>query len=172
MKSFLVFMMIATSAFGQVKLSDKQFTTAVLDCGGYLHPGEATELEAAQVKSCVEKKLKERNQFENLQETVEFWEPLVTMKGNESRLRCRHHKGKRGMHGEDSGEYEACLSQRDCVNPAQADHVGLSDAPCVSRNSLGVNQDRNVLSGDRDSGDKKKLEFKTPTKPGVSASKK
>lgn len=157
MKLFFLLFALCTSAFAQVRLSDKYFTGAVSKCNGYLHPAESTEIEAAQVKSCVEGNLRASDRYDDLRETVEFWHPLETMKDNEARAKCRHHIGKRNFHGEDSGEYEACIKRQNCVNPKPwIDHIGLSEAPCVSPNELGVNQEKKVLSGDPVVVDKEK----------------
>lgn len=173
MKLLLSLVLVTGSVFANVSLGNKYFRSAVSDCNGYLHPAEATDMEAAQVKSCVENKLKEINRYEDLKETVEFWRPLMTMKDNESRARCRKYIGTRGFHGEDSGEYEACINQEKCVNPTPwIDHVGLSDAPCVSPNSLGVNNHGKVVSGDRSAVADKKLEMQESKKAGNGAAKK
>lgn len=173
MKLFFLMLALSFSAFGQVRLSDKYFRGAVSECNGYLHPVEATDLEAAQVLSCVEKKLKEKNRYDELKETVLFWNPLQTMKDNENRAKCRHHIGKRNFHGEDSGAYEACIKSLNCVNPKPwIDHVGLSEAPCVSPNEIGVGQDGKVVSGDRAGAEEKTKASSESKKASAGATRK
>lgn len=168
MKLLILILVLSNTAFAQVRLKDKNFLNAVSECNGYLHPVEATDLESMQVLSCVEKNLKEKKQYDDLKETLLFWNPLETMKHNERRLKCRGFLGKKNHHGEDSGEYEACLKGYNCVHDRGIDHVGLSPAPCVSDNDLGVNQEKKVLSGDRTGSKDQKFETQESHKHGVS----
>lgn len=169
MKFIVLSFLLSALSFAQVRLKDKNFLKAVSVCNGYLHPVEATDLESMQVLSCVEKHLKINKQYDDLKETVLFWNPLETMKHNERRLKCRGFLGKKNHHGEDSGGYEACLKGYNCVHDRGIDHVGLSPAPCVSDNDLGVNQEKKVLSGDRTGSKDQKSVTQELHRHGVSA---
>ena len=167
MKFFLALIFVTGSAIAGANFNDKTFKKAISSCGGPLHPVEAPDYADTMLKKCVKEKLEEVKKFEDLKETFEFWSPFHTMKQNDARYRCRGHIGKKNMHGEDSGEFEACVKQQNCVYPNGVDHIGLSPAPCVTENELGVGHAPHISSETKKKEAAEALEEKKKSKSGV-----
>lgn len=162
MKFLLLIIVFSAASFADVKLHDKKFQEAVVSCGGSIKKPKTTKISDSMIKDCVKKSVDP-----SLHETVEFWKPKYSILTNDSHYKCRGHLGRVGMHGEDSGEFEACVKQQNCYYPNGVDHIGLSAAPCVSYDEIGMGESGKVNTDEKPKKIQPDPESKKAEVPGV-----